>query len=432
MIYNSVEDVPEDFKHVISLFLSEQKHKKFVKSLHETNRDMIFQVVYYLLTVSDKAITVEQNTNSEFNKVVELLENSITAGAVDHRLEESFRKNISAELENIQAELVIVRKKLLKKKFSSYDYLVSQGLDSDAKKLLDSELAKQSNKKLSEQLNELLSAYEQINNTSLKIDFSLITTKLSGEYPTKNIAYLVCNPARLSFSRLRSREIWPRFPMKWAVQKISVASLYDIVDEFESGVEVSHYVLDKYNQKQGFDDYVALVDSLVVQHALGHFDGQRKQVLRDITAAYRSGHFSLCVYAALPMIEGLLWEISNYVQKTEGGIFNLEQEALVKGSSRIIRKPKIRQIIAETVLSDSLDSDFINYFCSELYDERNGALHGRVMPDISASNAGKKILTIEYLLDFIAALHQKKLFKHLENFFSSSYIDELLEKISKA
>ncbi|MUI54376.1 hypothetical protein [Aliivibrio fischeri] len=431
MDFKSMEDVPEDFKYVISLFLSEQRKKKFVKKLHQIDRDRIFQVVYYLLMVSDKAIEVEKATNSEFTKIVALIEKSIADDVVDQRIYEIFRKNISDELEYIQNELIRVRKKLLKKKFSSYDYLISQGKECEANKLLDSELVKLNNNKIGNQLNSLISAYKEISNTSLKVDISLITTKLSGEYPTNNIAYLIVNPARLSFSRLHCRDIWQIFPMKWAVQKMPVAALYDIVDEFESGVDVSHYVLDKYNHEQGFDDYLALIDNLVVQHALGHFDGQRKQVLRDISTAYCSGHFSLCVYAALPMIEGLLWEISNYVQKIEGRIFNLENEALVKNSGKIIRKPKIRQIIAETVLSDNLDSEFINYFCSELYDERNGALHGRVMPDISAANAGKKILTIEYLLDFIVELHQEKLFNHLEKSLSSSYINELLEKTSK-
>ncbi|EJN6829766.1 hypothetical protein [Photobacterium leiognathi] len=431
MEYKSVEEVPEDFKHVISLFLGEQRKKRLIKQLHTDDFNRLFQVGYYLLMVSDEAIG-KISSKTEFQQVVRLIENAIVEGAVSPQLGDILEKNISIELEVICSELKSLRIKILRKKASSYEYMISQGKDSDAKKLFESELSKPNNIKLKRQYEDLLSASEQIKNTSFNADISLITTKLSGEYPTNNIAYLICNPARLSLNRLFGRDVWLRFPMKWAVQKMSVASLYDVVEEFECGTDVSHYVFDKYNYKEGFDTFLELVDSLVVQHALGGFDNQRKQVLREIVAAYNAGHFSLCVYAALPMIEGLLWDIANYVQRTGGSIFNSESDAIVKGSEKVIKKPKIRQIVSETDLSSDLDSEFINYFCSELYDERNGALHGRVIPDVSAENAGKKIVTIEYLLDFIATLHQDKLFKHLENSLSSEYIDELLEKTSKS
>ncbi|CAJ1775221.1 hypothetical protein OPFLODJI_00655 [Aeromonas hydrophila] len=431
MEYSSAEEVPEDFKYVIGLFLQEQRKKRLINQLHINDLSRLFQIGYYLLMVSDTSIN-KVSENPEFKQVVKLIESAIINGIVCSQLGEILEKNIGIELELISSELKLLRSKILRKKVSSYEFLVSLGKDSDAHKLFESESSKPSNNKLKSQYEALLSASNQIKNTSFNVDINLITSKLGDEYPTSKIAYLICNPARLSLYRLYGQDIWLRFPMKWAVQRISVASLYDVVEEFEHGIDVSHYMIDKYNQKEGFDTYLNLIDSLVVQHALGGFDGSRKQVLRDIAAAYKTECFSLCVYTALPMIEGLLWDIAIYIQKTGGCIFNPESGAIVKGTNKVITKPKIRQVVSETNLSSVLDSDFISYFCSELYDERNGALHGRVMPDISASNAGKKILTIEYLLDCIADLHQKKLFKHLESSLSNSYIDELLEKISKS
>lgn len=329
MEYSSAEEVPEDFKYVIGLFLQEQRKKRLINQLHINDLSRLFQIGYYLLMVSDTSIN-KVSENPEFKQVVKLIESAIINGIVCSQLGEILEKNIGIELELISSELKLLRSKILRKKVSSYEFLVSLGKDSDAHKLFESESSKPSNNKLKSQYEVLLSASNQIKNTSFNVDINLITSKLGDEYPTSKIAYLICNPTRLSLYRLYGQDIWLRFPMKWAVQRMSVASLYDVVEEFERGIDVSHYMIDKYNQKEGFDTYLNLIDSLVVQHALGGFDGSRKQVLRDIAAAYKTECFSLCVYTALPMIEGLLWDIAIYIQKTGGCIFNPESGAIVK------------------------------------------------------------------------------------------------------
>lgn len=432
MSWNSIDDVPDDFMHVISLFLTEQRKKKLIKKLHKEDFERIFQVSAFLLRVSDETIQSVKE-DAEFTRVYELIEAGIRDQCVPNELISIYHENVRNELECIASDKRKVEQQILGKKSVSYEYLLNAEKLDDAISLLNGELSRCKDKYLTTQHEHLSKSFEQIKNTAFHIDYNLIITKLSGEYPTGRIAFLVCNPSRLCLSRLFSRDIWRRFPMKWASMNISVASLYDIVAEFEKGEDISHYFIGKYNTENGFDNFNEHVNSLVFQHALGEVSNERKLILSDISITYQRGYFPLCVYAALPMIEGMLWDIASYVQKIKGGIFSngSSKIAVVKNTEKLIKKPKIRQVVSDTHLSDYLDEDFINYFCSELYDERNEALHGRVIPDISASNAGKKVAVLEYLLNFIIELHKTKLFAHLEKQLTQNYIDELLEKTAR-
>ncbi|CAD7556296.1 hypothetical protein [Aeromonas hydrophila] len=157
MEYSSAEEVPEDFKYVIGLFLQEQRKKRLINQLHINDLSRLFQIGYYLLMVSDISIN-KVSENPEFKQVVKLIESAIINGIVCSQLGEILEKNIGIELELISSELKLLRSKILRKKVSSYEFLVSLGKDSDAHKLFESESSKPSNNKLKSQHEALLSA----------------------------------------------------------------------------------------------------------------------------------------------------------------------------------------------------------------------------------------------------------------------------------
>lgn len=91
MEYSSAEEVPEDFKYVIGLFLQEQRKKRLINQLHINDLSRLFQIGYYLLMVSDTSIN-KASENPEFKQVVKLIESAIINGIVCSQLGEILEK----------------------------------------------------------------------------------------------------------------------------------------------------------------------------------------------------------------------------------------------------------------------------------------------------------------------------------------------------
>lgn len=70
-------------------------------------------------------------------------------------------------------------------------------------------------------------------------------------------------------------------------------------------------------------------------------------------------------------------------------------------------------IIKQTTVSKYVDSDFIEHFCEELYNERNPVLHGSDQCH-TCPNAGTclfgKILVLDYVIEKLIELFRNNLF----------------------
>lgn len=84
-----------------------------------------------------------------------------------------------------------------------------------------------------------------------------------------------------------------------------------------------------------------------------------------------------------------------------------------------------------TVLGDFLDLKFIDYFCNELYRERNEILHGNADDFATELNAAKKLATIEYLLITINNHLAKDLSEYLEKEVPSEILEGTFDALNQ-
>ena len=80
---------------------------------------------------------------------------------------------------------------------------------------------------------------------------------------------------------------------------------------------------------------------------------------------------------------------------------------ILSKNGKLITDPTIGSLLQHSFLGNILDEYFINYFCDDLYNERNPVLHGRNVSNFNERNASKKLATIEYLLDAIESYNKR-------------------------
>ncbi|GBD96350.1 MAG TPA: hypothetical protein ENG83_10085 [Nitrospirae bacterium] len=168
----------------------------------------------------------------------------------------------------------------------------------------------------------------------------------------------------------------------------------------------------------------------------------RKLILLEAMRCFYEEQYFASVSTLLPQIEGLLWDLAelfnkqgkpiykktphevnhsyksctfeidknnesyilsdgtmkNYWEVTSGNISELGLR--IDRNKKEIEIAKVRELLNETALRFYVDVDFIDYFCGELYDERNDILHGRELTFGTITNAAKKMLALLMILSY--------------------------------
>ena len=135
----------------------------------------------------------------------------------------------------------------------------------------------------------------------------------------------------------------------------------------------------------------------------------------------------------MPVIEGMIWDFALHIHQREGTIYNNNKcSSITTINNKIINEPTIGAMLKNTTLNDVFDEHFVNYFCDELYNERNPILHGRNTQNLNELNAAKKIATIEYLLltteNYIRNFNQQGLKKKIPVETRNSILSTLNKK----
>jgi hypothetical protein len=128
-------------------------------------------------------------------------------------------------------------------------------------------------------------------------------------------------------------------------------------------------------EKEGFDDIVQLVDDPVLRLYVYKNQVHVKEAINQAIKCYGDGLYMSSIYTSLPVIEGLLWEYSHFLDKnkiTQIYVPNTSNQQMIgKSAGNTIENLTIGSLMKLTRFGDLLDQDFILYFCDELYNERN-------------------------------------------------------------
>jgi hypothetical protein len=242
------------------------------------------------------------------------------------------------------------------------------------------------------------------------------------------------------FIRFGLNELDPQyldFPLRWC-GFLPSDEFNRLHREWKQGKDIMQQVVDSFCEKD-------IEDFIYAEIERSPINVKRKEIIVDGIKCFYENKYSSSIILLLPQIEGLLWELAEQFNNTDKLIYQPADKSLSaydsfsfkidksKGlyclndgstkhfteivkkdfSALSLRKDKngnlikiktIRILLKETAYRFYLYVDFIEYFCNELYDERNEILHGRILNFGTRENATKKILALLMILDYFSEI----------------------------
>jgi hypothetical protein len=190
------------------------------------------------------------------------------------------------------------------------------------------------------------------------------------------------------------------FPLRWAGAVLPVALMRRLQDSHKTGKDILADLLDHYRQEEQLEILRERIANC--PHTSAFSD-----LFDEVTEDFQDGRYRACSLALLSLTEGLLWAFARLYAKLHGGIFDHAVSdddfkdlnfRLVRRDGRLIEKqPNIGGLLRYTAFGDAISYEFVEYYCEELFKERNPVLHGRE-PDYGD---GKKAAILLFLVNVI-------------------------------
>jgi len=137
------------------------------------------------------------------------------------------------------------------------------------------------------------------------------------------------------------------------------------------------------------------------------------------------------MYTILPILEGILWNYSVYLDaigEAEIYVKGTNSNEVITTDGNIHPDPTVGLLMRHSAFKDFFDQEFIEYFCNELYNERNPILHGRLFNFATIENAARKLATLEYLLILMRRLVEEKIISKFDEVTPPEVVEELLRR----
>lgn len=347
------------------------------------------------------------SNEDEFKRIYSLFKASQKDGILKSELLQIFENNkdiVRQRIEDIKDDLY---KDILGEKYDYYHQILSSEIpkrEKVAKNLLQSRIKK--NKAYQSQIRNIEIA-------ELSITYPAIDMKLLLDFNVKDhdllkeMAYVVYNPEILVHSLWQFEKEWDSFPFKWFAKELPISTVYTLFMLFKKGEDFSKYFIKLYE-----GDGIYQLNEYLENDIIPNYK-DRKTILEEIIINYKEGRFASVIYSILPQIEGILWDYSELINPNEIYKDKLHSVLLSKNGKEIT-DPTIGVLLRNTIFSERFHNEFIEYFCDELYYERNPILHGRDLSKMDKNGASKKIATFHFLMIRINRHLEEHLFEKLD------------------
>ncbi|MFH1701950.1 MAG: hypothetical protein ABIB41_00790 [Nitrospirota bacterium] len=331
-----------------------------------------------------------------------------------NRLKDRFKKECDKWYKGIEV--------LIKKNCSEMDNLKSDTLLDNHRK--DEKIAR-----LKKNIKELNAIKHNIISMKQKPDLHILQALLPDSNLRDNIFGRSFNFIRFGLNELDSQYL--DFPLRWC-GFLPSDEFNRLLREWKQGKDIINYVVDSFHDKD-------IKDFIYAQINRSSINVIRKQIILEAIRCFYEKKYSSSIILLLPQIEGLLWDLAEqfnndgkFIYKTSDesssayGSFSfkidknqglyyvnngltkhyteVEQKDLSILSLRqnekgeMIKIEDIGTLLKETAFRFYVYIDFIEYFCNELYAQRNEILHGRDLDFETVENAVKKNLALLMIL----------------------------------
>lgn len=417
-------ELDERMQYFLPIWVGNKVKEKTVYSLMEEDRRYIFQVILLLsfananrgklglfpdeerLMQEDVAMIVDAVKNGDDGKISDLI-------AI-------FEKNVKVVKEAFVSQIEEYKLKHLSKgKKQQVDILQKcEGKEEVIKKIVRDFYKKDKKVKI------LHDSIEQFDRNVEFIDLSVYTSKALqlNEIHIPMIVSLISNPScffpQNAVNILQDVEV----PNEWYTYRVLTISEYRELCENLSDPEQWSFIVEKV--------YGSIRDKLNVP-----IDPikKRKQVITEILDSLTDERYEIAMISMYAEIEGLLWDLSLEVHKTEPIFVESDKTGrslLEMSTNAVFETTRIREALERTALKNHVDIQFIRDFCDGIYEERNPILHGKQNCFAGCKRNGmclmQKLMALEYVMGLVIGEFQKNLFNQWDN-MPSDVIERLVK-----
>lgn len=217
--------------------------------------------------------------------------------------------------------------------------------------------------------------------------------------------------------------------LRWTVARLDIHTSNYLLEEANSNPDKTNELLiQKYSNPNLLSE---LKENCLVLPAIEF----RRDLLEQAIFNHQEGRYEAAINLLLPLIEGVLWDTAIHFHKAKiVEIFAGEPkyfESLLNISDREIPRAHsgVRDLVRQTRLNSYLNPDFIDYFASEIYDERTPILHGMVINYGSALNSCSKLAVLEYIATNLSEPLLDGLEAQVKKVMEEDQINDMLEKM---
>jgi hypothetical protein len=403
-------------------FKEKQKHKLIEKISYDEKR--IVATAIMVLSFSEHED--EKTRNESYNHIFELLRQSQSVSSIIPELSQLFDANKKKAIEEIEAERKILFEKIIGDKLSQYKHLTSSHSTDKAQvieQLKQSCFKDKKNADLVFRYDTLEKIIDSINFPYVELTANLLKAKVNDSEETLllGLASVIENPRRLSFHNAELEPEWKTFPLKWFSHKFTLPEL--------------RHLFGLHKQGKLLDDYIEKFVSDHIKEITTKFDGHfyrefamRALVLHNCIHSFEHELYASSICTALPLIEGSIWAFAEYYNSVEKNLFirvNKERH-LILTTGKKAKDYTVGDLLKKSNLTDFFDENFINYYCDELYNERNPILHGKELNNFNKLNCAKKIMTFDYMTDSMNAFIKKQHFKNMDELLGTRITEKML------
>lgn len=427
------EEVRNNVKKSLDVFVKEKTKEWLIGAMKPKYLNVLYVASFAASHASEYLISKIEQT-SRFKRVYSLFEQSKVEGRIVLELKQEYEVSIEeaiTELINIRAT---VQRRILGTQADNYGRLMqSDRTDREqiCKQILRACSEKEENKLAVERMAEInrkIGLLEQ--NALLPLIPEMLEAKVGDRDIFRYFTFLICQPKYL-VAYPAIEEEWDTFPLKWISGDIPIPLFLTIYDMFKDGEDLSPFFVERFHSG-ALEDLEKLLDSPFLNPPFPSILSERRQIISESIACYRDKRYFSSVSTILPLIEGILWEYSKYCHSLGMRIYaHIDTNTIVEKSTRKeIEDATIGTLLRKSAFGDLFDAHFIEYFCEELYSERNPVLHGKDIKFGSELNAAKKMATLEYVIKNIEDTIQSRFLEKCEEDFPKDILDRLvMEKL---
>ncbi len=411
-IDNSLGSIPPEHRinmgNLINDFLGNIAKEKMLEQLPKDDICDLFNILRIISLVPPSYLE-NASKSDEFKHIYRLLQQSITTNSISNELNSIYDTKIQGTLKILRYKQLKTIRPIMGNQYENFKN-IRKNNKAKAKEFFK--------KRLSEAPEEIAKKYKFLDPNDhhllfVKLSMSLLQTKIKDDDFLKYIAFLIQFPEHQIINFDIYFDEWDEFPLKWYFQFLPINIGKDIFLHYREDKSCLDDFFSQIYEVNKFEKIKSFFDSAYLKPPIMHILCGRTAVIEEVLACYELKYYSAVVCVALTIIEGLLWDFSLFIHQKEKNIYTDIEEGNIN-LNFLCKRYTIGHIIKNTDFKNKLYVPFIDYFCDELYNERNPILHGNNTNCFTQVNAAKKIATIEHILNMIDNYSKQAIKNYLE------------------